>query len=86
MFCGESWSGREDLNLGPLGPEPSAPVTISSVFLWIGLPFGNWDGNWKRRFSYESSRLQRGEGRPLVDADREVSALTMSRSAGLAGQ
>ena len=39
------WSGREDLNLRPLGPEPSALVTISSLFPSIGLPFGNWAGN-----------------------------------------
>jgi len=28
----ESWSGRDDLNLRPLGPEPSVNATISECF------------------------------------------------------
>ena len=32
------WSGREDLNLRPLGPEPSAPVTISAQLPEVPFP------------------------------------------------
>jgi hypothetical protein len=45
---GNIWSGREDLNLRPLGPEPSVLVKNSARFPRVGLPTGNQTGNRKR--------------------------------------
>jgi uncharacterized protein (DUF433 family) len=39
---GENWSGREDLNLRPLGPEPSVSATISECFRRFLDSGSNW--------------------------------------------
>ncbi len=52
------WSGREDSNLRPLGPEPSALVKISSAITATECLPGNCGGNWEclvRRQCYQAS-------------------------------
>jgi uncharacterized protein (DUF433 family) len=41
-FIDLNWSGREDLNLRPLGPEPSFNATISECFVVFWPQSSNW--------------------------------------------
>ena len=55
VFCFGIWSGREDLNLRPLGPEPSINAPISECFR-RSLDSGN---NWGAILEHPVTRIRR---------------------------